>query len=229
MRSGTHGLRAVVLAAMAVLGLMAFGTVGAWAQTLPGASTPGEFLVNLGVPNGDAATAFQLGSGYLLIAARDKKVQCNSLDVNSILINNSTDATVAVTFLECILLTHAGGTAKGCVLKELETIKASALALPILHGGERFVLFEPLAGTELANIRIKPETVCPLPLNSPITGSIVAKVQGELEGTVQTLVFSEAIQLLSGDVLKYGALANTAYLNGTVDVELEGFGKLGVH
>jgi len=224
-----HGLKVLGLALLSALGMMAFTAIGAQAQTLPGASTPGTFLVNLGTPSGNAIVGTQLGSGYLLVAARDLKIECGSGKLDSGIINNSTDAKATVTFSECVANNHEGKPLAGCEFKELKTVKASALALPILHGGERFVLFEPLEGTEFTKVSFKPGVGCILPLNNPVTGSVVAKVEGELEGTVQTLVFSEAIQLLSGDVLKYGALSNTSYVNATADVEVSGGGKLGVH
>jgi hypothetical protein len=231
MRSKKHGIRSLALAAMAALGVMAFGTGGAQAQApeLPGKSTAGSFSVNLATPSGQALVGEQLGAGYLLIQARDLKIECQKGIATSGAISNATSAQVTITFEGCIANNHKGEPLKGCQLKELETIKASALALPIVHGGERFLLFEPLVGSVYTILTFKSETVCALPLTSPVSGSAVAKVEGGLEGEAQTIVFSETIQLLSGDVLKYGAFVNTAYLNGIADIELEGGGKLGVH
>jgi hypothetical protein len=245
MGSAKHGGRILGLSVLAVWGLMALGAAGAQAKTheeqlqpvhvlalgkgiLPLSSALGSFSVNGGAPAGQTIVGAQLGSGYVLMAARDLKIECQGSALNSGVINNSTDAEVTVTFTGCVVNNHAGTPIKACQFKELETIKAAALALPILHGGQRFVLFEPL-GETFTTVSFKPETVCTLPLNNPIKGSITAKVEGELEETVLTLVFSEAIQLLSGDVLKYGALANTSYLNRASHVELEGGGTLGVH
>jgi hypothetical protein len=228
MRNGKHGLRALALTMKIMLAVMTFTTGGAQAA-LPGDSTLGSFLVNLGTPSFNNVTAKQLGTGFLLVQARDLKIECTSVDIDFGWIKTSTDAEVDVKFLGCVAKNHAGSPLKDCLFKELETIKASALVLPILHGGERFVLFEPRIGTELANIKFKPETTCTLSLSNPVFGAVAAKVEGELEAVVQTLVFSEAIQLLSGDILKYGALNNTAYLSGVADAELDSGAKLGIH
>jgi hypothetical protein len=257
MRNSKHGFKALVLAMMAALGVMAFSAVGAQAQShellllakthelhllvlddetnpnpLPKPSetnSPGTFTVDGNVPAGQGLKGKQLGNGYLLVAARDLKIECTGGTVTAANVNNSTDAKATVTFTGCVANNHAGTPLKDCLFKELETIKASALALPILHGGQKYVLFEPLEGENFTTVSFKEGTVCTLPLNNPVKGSVVAKVDA-LEGTVQTLLFNEAIQLLVGDVLKYGALANTSYVNGHADVEVEGVEKeLGVH
>jgi hypothetical protein len=234
MGSAKHGGRILGLSVLAVWGAMALFAPGAQAQ-LPGESKAGSFSVNGGVPTGQALVGEQLGSGYLLVAARDLKIECTGGTLNSGVANNSTDAKIMVTFEGCVAQNHAGTPLKGCQYKELETIRASALALPIVHGGERFVLFEPLEGTHFTNISYKAETVCTLPLNNPLAGALTAKVGPEvegkqiLEGSALSLQFSQAAQLLTGDVQKYGGLANTGYLNATIDVELAGGGKLGVH
>jgi hypothetical protein len=222
-----HGLKVLGLALLSALSMMAFAVAGAQAQ-LPGESKLGKFSVNGVAPTEDPLKGEQLGSGYLLVQARDLKIECAEGTVDSAVANNETDAKATVTFKKCVANNHKGEPLKDCLFKELETVKASALALPVLHGGERFVLFEPLSGTQFANVSFKPETVCTLPLNNPVTGSVVAKV-GELEGTSLPLEFSEAVQLLSGDVLKYGALANTSYVNAKAHVAVEGGGTLGVH
>ena len=228
MRSAKHGIRVLGLAVLALLGV---GLSGAQAA-LPGESTVGTFLANLGVPTGHVFTGEQLGNSYLLVQARNLKIECTGLDVNEGVLNNSTDGKVTVSFLGCLANNHKGEMIENCEFKELKTIKVSALLLPILHGEKRFVLFEPLEGTQLAVVSFKPNQGCVLPLNNPVTGAVVAEVEPELklEGEQLTLLFSELIQFLSGDVLKYGSLSNTSYLNGTADIELAGFNiKLGVH
>jgi hypothetical protein len=224
MGSAKHGGRVLVLVA---LGAMAFFAAGAQAQ-LPGESKAGSFSVNSETPSEDPITGEQLGSGYLLVQTRNLKIECTGATVNAGVINDATKAKVTVTFTGCVANNHAGAPLKGCAFKELETIKAAALALPIVHGGERFVLFEPLEGKLITVISFKPETVCTLPLNNPVTGSVAAKVEA-LEGETLTPIFSEAIQLLSGDVLKYGALANTSYLNGIGDAKSAVGFNLGIH
>jgi hypothetical protein len=262
MRNSKHGLKALGLAVMAtVLGTMAFATA-AQAQhahelslhelsllatdhtlhllvladetnpnPLSAPGTAGSFLVNLATALLATITGEQLGKGYLLVASRDLKIECGELEINSGKISNTTDGAAEVTFKKCVANNHKGEPLKDCLFKELETIKASALVLPISHAGQSYVLFEPLTGTEFANVKFKPETTCTLPLNNPVTGSVVAKVDA-LDAVTQTILFNEAVQLLNGDVLKYGVLANTAYVNGHVDLKLSGAHtgqKLGVH
>ncbi|HWN08232.1 MAG TPA: hypothetical protein VNO50_02990 [Pyrinomonadaceae bacterium] len=247
MRGAKHGIRGLGLVVLAVIGVMAFTAVGAQAQVShelhlagltnpnplasPATNSPGEFLVNLGSALLATFIGEQLGKGYLLVQARDLKIECTGFDLTNGKINSSTDASAEAIFLGCVLLTHAGLPLEGCEFKELGIIKSSYLVLPILHGGVNYLLFEPLTGTNFTVISFKAGQGCILPLNNPKTGSIVAKV-GALDAVVQTITFGEAIQLLVGDVVKYGALNNTAYLTGTVHISLLGshFGqKLGIH
>ncbi|HWM55824.1 MAG TPA: hypothetical protein VNO20_10600 [Solirubrobacterales bacterium] len=231
MRSAKHGIKVLTLAVLAVIGVMAVGAVGAQGQ-LPGGSTLGEFLVNLGTPIKNAATGVQLEIGYLLVEARDLKIECETLKVDFGAITNLTDGTTEVRFLGCVVNNHEGNPITGCEFKELGTVKAAALVLPKVHNGERFLLFKPLEGvTNLAVVSFKGGQGCILPLNNPVTGSVVAKVTGnELNATTQPILFNETNQLLSGDVLKYGSLANTAYLDGTGHVKLsDPESKLGIH
>jgi hypothetical protein len=218
MRNGKHRLEALALAIMTTLGVMALGVAGAQAQ-LPGESKPGTFLVNLGVALLATLTGQILGVGFLLVKDKDLKIECKALDINSGKINSSTDGSAEVLFLECVARNHAGVQLADCEFKTLKTIKALVLVLPILHGGEPFLLFEPLSGTELANVSFKSGTACTLPLNNPVTGAVVAKVDA-LDAIKQEILFSEAIQLLSGDVLKYSLNNNTAYLDGIADIWL---------
>ncbi|HWN10399.1 MAG TPA: hypothetical protein VNO50_14230 [Pyrinomonadaceae bacterium] len=250
MRNSKHGLKALVLAIMAALGMMAFGAISASAEEpklhehklvleagtpLPLASAAGTFLYNLADPavlvgeeKSTAITGKQLVAGYLLVAARDLKIECTELDVNEGVLNSTTDGKAKVLFLGCVANNHKGEPLANCEFKELKSVSASALVLPILHNGARYLLFEPLEGTQFANVSFKQN--CILPLNNPVTGSVVAQVEGaNLDATVQTIAFSEAIQLLSGDVLKYGALSNTSYVNGKAHLEGALGAKLGVH
>jgi hypothetical protein len=238
MRNSKHGLKALVLTMMAALGVMAFSAVGAQAA-LPGDSSVGEFLINLAAVGALKAsvTGSQLGNGYLLVATRDLKIECTGLDVVGGVINSSTDAFVEVLFLGCLANNHKGEMLEGCEFKVLKDITADALVLPILHNGENFLLFEPLDNKVFPEpdvftvVSFKPGIGCVLPLNNPVTGSVVAKVD-QLEAEKPEILFSEAIQLLSGDVLQYGTAAQTSYVNGTADLELTGTHKglkLGIH
>ncbi|HWL48864.1 MAG TPA: hypothetical protein VNT92_03235 [Acidimicrobiia bacterium] len=244
MRNSKHGLKALVLAMMAaVLGTTAF-VASAQAQThteklhaltlhaatlnpnqlsSPSTNSAGTFTIDLGSALLAELVARQVGEAELLVAARGLIMKCIELHlVPGSHINSSTDATATVEFLGCLPFSHSTLSAlPGCGTKELGTIKAAFLILPILHGGQLFVLFEPVAGQSTFTITVKPNLGCVLPLNSPIGGAISARV-ASLEAVTQLLLFDEAIQLLIGDVLKYGALSNTAYIKGHVDVELAG-------
>jgi hypothetical protein len=224
-----HGLKVLGLALLSAFGMMAFAG-GAQAQELPGASSAGTFLINLGSALLATVTGKQLGTGFLLVAARDLKIECSSFDIEEGKINTSTDAQGKVVFLGCISKNHAGVTLADCQLKELETIRASALILPILHGGLTYVLFEPIPpATIFATPSYKAGTPCTLPLNNPVTGAVTALVK-TLDAVVQPLLFSEAIQLLTGDKLAFGGFP--AYINAEADVELtapHAGQKLGIH
>ncbi|HWN08233.1 MAG TPA: hypothetical protein VNO50_02995 [Pyrinomonadaceae bacterium] len=246
MRNSKHGLKALVLTVMAALGMMAFFAVGAQAQhelhllvladetnpnPLTNGGTLGDYLINLAAALLATLTGFQENPGYLLVAARDLKIECATGDVNSAKIHGLTDALATVTFLNCVANNHKGEPLAGCQFKELKTIKASALVLPVSHGGQSYLLFEPLEGEIFTTVSFKPNVGCILPLNNPVKGAVVAKVDA-LDADVQTILFNSAIQLLLGDVLKYGSLSNTSYVNGHATVELDGEHapyKLGVH
>ena len=245
MRNSKHGLKAFVLAIMAALGMMAFSAAGAQAQhelhllilageTNPNPLTNGGTLGTYLIELGEALLAIVTGEaepGYLLVAARDLKIECTTGHVNTGKIDSLTDALAVVTFLGCVANNHAGVPIEGCEFKELGTIKASALVLPVLHNNISYLLFEPLEGTQFANVSFKANQGCVLPLNNPVTGAVVAKVDA-LDAVVQNILFNEPTQLLLGDVLRYGALANTSYINGHGTIELDGEhagDKLGIH
>lgn len=229
MRGMKHGIRILGLAVLALIATMVVGAGGAQGQ-LPGESKVGEFLVNLGPVLLVTATASQLGTGFLLVAGRDLKLECTSFDITAGKLNSSTDAAIEAVFLGCLAFSHAGVHLKDCQLKELETIRASTLVLPILHGGLTYALLEPVPpATTFATITYKSGTACTLPLNNPVAGSITALIK-TLDAVKQPILFSEAIQLLTGDKLAFGGFP--AYLNAEADVELSGehLGqKLGIH
>ena len=214
-----HGLKVLGLALLSALSMMAFAAVGAQAQ-LPGESKAGTFTVGGKAALLATVVGEQLGQGFLLVAARDLKIECSSFDINEGKINSSTDAQGKVTFLGCLSFSHAGVHLKDCQFKTLETITAEALILPILHGGLNYVLFEPIPpATIFSTPSYKSGTACTLPLNNPVTGSVTALVK-TLEANPQVLLFSEAIQLLTGDKLAFGGFP--AYLNATADVSASG-------
>ncbi|HWM55823.1 MAG TPA: hypothetical protein VNO20_10595 [Solirubrobacterales bacterium] len=147
------------------------------------------------------------------------------------MLNSTTEGKAKLLFLGCVAKSHkSGDNLPGCEFKALGDISASVKVKPLIHNTQRFVLFEPLVGSEIANISFKPNLGCMLPLNNPLTGAVVAKVLGgNLDAVVQAIEFSEVEQLLIGDVLKWGALSQRAYLNATVDLEATGGVKLGMH
>ena len=229
MRSAKHGLRALGLAVLAVMGMMAFTAAGAQAA-LPGESTLGTFLINLGNALLATITGELLGTLSLLVAARDLKIKCTSLDVEEGKINSSTDAQAKLVLLGCLSFKHSDVHWPECQLKTLETIRLETLIKPILHGGLTYVLFEPIPpATILGVVSYKSGTPCLLPLNNPLTGSVAALVKS-LDAVTQSLLFSETIQLLTGDALAFGGFP--AYLNAEADMRLAGVHegqKLGIH
>lgn len=253
-----HGLKVLGLALLSALGMMAFIAAGAQAQThtelltahtnhnkaggtlnpsplaSPATNTPGTFLVNLGAALLATVSVAQVGEGVLLVAGRSLEIRCTTLTLNEGKINTSTDASGKATFTGCKSFDHKTLTElKECLLKTLETIEAKALVLPILHGGENFLLFEPQGAEPFTTVSYKPGIGCTLPLNNPVTGAVVALVE-ELDAVVQTILFSEGIQLLTGDVLSFGA--SPSYITAKGTVQLSGphltepvLLKLGIH
>lgn len=206
---------------VATLGMMALGVAGAQGQ-LPLESTLGTFKVN-GNPLLPAnATGIQNGAGSLLVPARNLKLKCETSHVTEGAIISATNASAKVTFLECVSLDLKTGVPLPCETAGLKTISAKAIFLPILHGpadGElTYVLAEPqVAGGNFTVVEYKEGTECPLPLKNPVTGSVTAEVS-ELEGKSPTLLFNPEIQLLTGDVLRYGGFPS--YIHGSAKVEL---------
>jgi hypothetical protein len=228
-----HGLKVLGLSLMAMLGLMAFAAVGAQAQELPGASSLGLYLINLGNALLATATGAQVGVGKLLVEGRGIEIGCDTAHVVEGKIDSATDALAKLEFLKC--KTYEFGTLaliESCVIKggtvaNGGTVLAKALLLPILHGGVNYVLAEPQEGTNFATVSYEPGIGCVLPLNNPVSGSVSAQVH---EGVVAKLLLSPAIQLLTGDKLLFGTFPS--YIDAEATVELTGSHsgqKLGVH
>lgn len=222
MRSAKHGMKAFGLAMLTVVGMMVVGTGGAQGQL-------GQYLVNLG--SALLATFWGWGGGSLTVMARDLKLECAALSLSEGKINSSTDASGKVEFTGCVSYSLSTGVKLAdCQLKTLETITASFLALPSLVSPETYVLFEPIPpATVFATISYKSGTACTLPLNNPVTGSVVMRIPF-LERSPQTGEFHPKNQELTGDKLSFGG--NTAFLQGSVGAELLGahFGqKIGIH
>lgn len=250
MRNSKHGLQVLVSATMAVLGVMAFAAVGAQAQThavklhtaflhnkilnpaplaSPSTNTVGTYLVNLSSVLLAKVAARQIGEGELLVPARDLIIRCTAFDLEEGKVSTSVDALAKGTFLGCLSLSHSSLEHLPCTLTTLGTITASALVLPIVHNNEPFILFEPDVGQHFTNVSYKSGTECPLPLNNPLLGSVVALID-TLDAVAQLILFSEGVQLLVADKLTFGG--NTAYINGHGEAELAGTHqgqKLGIH
>ena len=233
MRNSKHGHRALILAIMTALGMMAFTAAGAQATELPGLSTLGSITIGPELKEASLhnVTGRQINAGSLLVKNRDLKIECQSLHVEEGKINSKTDGAGKVTFLKCLSFSLSTGThLKDCQFKTLETITASALILPILHNNLTYLLFEPLVpGTPFTTVSYKEGTPCTLPLNNPVTGSVTALVDA-LEAVKQLILFSEAIQLLTGDKLAFGG--NPAYIDGHAEIELlapDAGQELGIH
>lgn len=254
MRNGKYGLKAFVLSAVVILGTMALAA-GAQAQTHTellfahaehnesggilnpnplthmAGSTLGQFLVNLGHVNLPVSiTAALEGTRVFLIAERSIEVRCTGLTLSSGTINNLSNASGEVTFTGCKVFDHKTlQEVPGCLFKTLETIKMKLVILPIIHGGEAFLIFEPPEASPFTTVSFKPGIGCTLPLNNPVAGSFSALVE-ELDAVTHTLLFSEAIQLLTGNLLSFGT--SPAYYTAQIRLELSGSHlgqKLGIH
>lgn len=222
-------VRLLALMALTLLCATSVAVTNAHAQ-LPGESTLGQFLINLGAALLATIQATGIGNFSLLVAARDYEFRCTSFVINEGKIESSTDGKGKLTSMGCKSFSLSTGAALPCDLKTLETITASALVLPVLHGGQAFLLFEPQTGsTSFTIISYKSGGECPLPLNNPVTGSLTALMDA-LDAVEQTILFSPAIQLLTGDKLAFGGFP--AYVHREVKASLTGVHagqKLGVH
>jgi hypothetical protein len=227
MRSNPKSIVAISILAFSLSTLFAAGAQG----QLPGESKTGVFLINLSAASLATFAGKQIGAGLLLVEGRGIEIICESAHLNG-KINSATDATVEATFLQCKSYEHGGPHIFACVIKGGThngggTIVASALILPVLHGGNNYVLLEPESGTNITNISYIANLGCVLPLNNPVTGSVTAQV---IEGVTGALIFDEGIQLLTGDKLLFGAFP--AYIGANTTIELTGPDpgkKIGVH
>ncbi|HWM55169.1 MAG TPA: hypothetical protein VNO20_07265 [Solirubrobacterales bacterium] len=228
MRSAKHGMRTLGLAILVVTGVMAVGATGAQGQ-LPGESKSGTYLVNLAPALLAIIEAKQIGITSFLVPARSFEIKCTAFHIEG-KISTSTDAEGKLVSLGCLSFDLMSGEILPCDMKTLGTVTAKVLVLPILHSGEPFLLFEPLPGeTNFTTVAFKGGTECTLPLNNAINGSISAKVD-ELDAVEQLILYSEEIQLLTGDKLAFGL--NQAYIDrhaiGFLVGSHEGQ-KIGVH
>ena len=216
------------LALMAACSLMALFAVAAQAEeALSNGGTAGTYTV-LGLSSLVAgATLEGTGlAGILLIGSKNAYVSCTTGDVKGKGLA-ANEVLVEVTFLGCKAFTDTTkAELKACpVLGEpgKEEIKAIGIALPKLHGGELFVLFENEPGQLFAEIKFGPE--CGIGVKVKISGSVVALVDNGNSTIDHLLTFSEPIQKLfqvgaAGDHLLYGAAES--YITGEAHVHLTG-------
>lgn len=213
MSQAKHGLRAMGLAFLAALGLMAFSAAAAQANAnsqflITGKSFSthglGESL-EVGTPETFAAEQVEPPTGKLYVPNQKIEITCKTGVVTEgkiyALVVHAT-----VTFTECKVfnITLSGHTVTlGTELSKCITheIVSKIKGLPLLHKtglGESklFVLFSPLDGTELfTKVKFLAGLGCVLPGEVEIKGSVVAQA---LDGMVnpQHLTFSGPIQLL---------------------------------
>ena len=230
MRDRKFGLKALGLALMAALGLMAFMAVAAQAETLPDGGKTGKFLVQ-----GEAALAktgvtfstTQIGTGTLLVPTR-VDILCKKGTVTGEFKTTEPiglEALGSAEFTECtawqpVALGATHTTSAKCTVKE-PIIVEKARALPKLHEGEPYVELEEDGAVFTTVFLEGPE--CILTKKNEITGATHALVEGS--GTAEPkLILSEEIAKLfqpsttTGTHLKFGGL--DAYIDATAQAKL---------
>ena len=207
-----RGLKALGLAFLAVLGLMAFSAGGAQASgtvLVEGLSAP--FTVGI---SGEAHNALASDS-KLLILGLNMEIFCHAASVSNGLLSSSGTGTATITFETCLAQGVSGGALTGAVC-ELENIVAKTNALVILHSGNPYVQFTPSDGLTFATVIN--ETECALPEEAKVKGCVVAGVERANEDEVTKLITTKNIASLFGCSLSYGA--NAAHLSVDANVKL---------
>jgi hypothetical protein len=166
-------------------------------------------------------TGAQVGTGLLLIPGRNLTIKCEAaqIEAESEIINGN-EALARVEFSKCLAFQHKSPFSHiNCTI---DNFLAITRALPILHGGERYVLFEPDPPSTLLTIMFFLGTPCPLPEENPVHGSLLALVDGN--NTVQPLLlFKHELASLLGDEIKFGGFAATTQT--TLHIEAVGAHK----
>lgn len=208
------------LALLAVFALMTTGVVVAQAA-LPGESKAGEFKV-LGVPINLAVTFKGTDDDVtvFLIQGRNIDISCSEAIIEEGKFISKTEGLAKVLYGGCEVYEHNTIKKSPCHVAPSLDITLKVILLPILHGGKLFVLLEPDGSTVFGVVTFKAGTGCALPLSTKIEGSIGSEVE-EGEGVPRLLEFGEAIQKLTGDVLKFGAFDMYIKFGGLV-IELSG-------
>jgi hypothetical protein len=236
-----YRFKAFGLTLMAVIGLMAFAALGAQAENLtPTTHAHGDFLVlgSSALAVGVKLTGEQVGEGSFLIPNKSFEFVCKKGIVTSAEIKAGLgEAHASVEFKECkvfkITNTHPyilEGEITPCTNALVQPITANFIVLVVKHGGEVYLVGEPLTnplgGGSFTTIEFSPST-CALPEAATIKGTIGAKrdnANSQLTHTLdlktsETLVNGQGthdVQLLLGTALSYGG--NLAYITGKVNV-----------
>jgi hypothetical protein len=225
-----HVLKALGVSLTATLGLMAFFASGAQAENLSSGGVAGKFKVL-----GSEALATEVPivgavlASKLLIASKNAYIECigGTIKAGS-KIKNSSEALAVVLFEGCATFedkTKAVIAACDILGEPTSTgkIEAIGVALPKLHEGELYVLFEPEPERSFATIKFGEE--CGIGVKVNISGSFVGKVDNGNEASDHLISFTEAIQKLFqfngvGDKILYGSAE--AFVEGVVHLSLGG-------
>jgi hypothetical protein len=221
-----HRTRAFGLSLMAVVGLMAFGAVGAQAETLSDGGKAGKFavggLTTLAKP-GVGLTAASVGTVTFLIPARGFDILCKK-GVIEAEFKSESEALGSAEFTECstwvnVALGLEHKESVPCTVAEPIEIEKMRI-LPKKHESAPYVLFEE-DGAAFTTLKLSGEA-CPLPPSNKKTGSFVGKVINNSTAE-PSIEFSEEIQKLfqvgeKGDHLKYGTFEE--YIDATFKAKL---------
>ena len=230
------GLRALGLAFLAVLGLMAFAASGAQGSgkvlvlRADGGLLPIPFTVGI---TGEAEKALE---GSRLILGLNMEIFCHATSVTNGSLTSSGHATATLLLETCLAQGVSSGTLSGATCT-IPNIVAKVLALIILHSGntkltldgsggaehklpkigEPYILFTPEDGLTFA--KVLNHTECALPEIANVKGCVVAKVS-TIGDQVTHLITTKGMLELFGCKLNYGA--NEAHLNFDALVSLTG-------
>lgn len=196
--------------------LAAFASTSAQAEDLTDGGEVGLFRVLGSGPLaiGVRAQTATEESPKLLIPGANLLITCEAVVILNSVATSDTTAFVEVLFPGCLtFVLKTNEQMKSCVIEDFKAgdrmITATGYAKPKKHNGKNYILFESVKAT----IVYQKETTCPLPHENEVTGSLVAEIlEGETE--YQLLKFSEPIQKLLGDTLKFDN--SVAYADGSV-------------
>ena len=232
-----HGLKALGLSFLVVLGLMAFAAGGAQASgkvLVEGLS--GTFNVSI---TGKAENALE--SNFLILNL-NMEIFCHNSIISGTITNNG-HGTATITLDQCLVQGVSGEKLTGAIC-EIEDFVAKALALIILHSGEKrlvvdtmpltpytehkegtgdpYVLFTPEDGLTFATVFN--ETECALPEEVKVKGCFVTRIVTAGD-QVTHLLSSKGMLELFGCKINYGA--NESHFTREWNVSLAG-GHLGL-